>query len=186
MGETVSLFLRRPHLRDLPPVLLPPGYRLRVAQDSTVDQGDVGKVLAGAFPDKDWSLEKTRERLWDDTTVACVYLVHDAQGNGAATASVRVMPEQHPGSGYVHWVGASPDHRGKGLGYAVTLATLHEFVRRGLTDAVLETDDFRIPAIRIYLGLGFMPEMRDPWHALRWKAIADAHPNLTSLRENQV
>ena len=81
------------------------------------------------------------------------------------------LPDAYPDSGYLHWVGASPDYAGKRLGYAVTLAVLEEFVRLGCKDAVLETDDARLPAIRTYLNLGFLPTHRHETHAERWSAI---------------
>jgi mycothiol synthase len=54
----------------------------------------------------------------------------------------------------------------------VSLAALHEFVRLSCADAVLETDDFRVPAIKVYLSLGFRPEYRHATHEPRWAALA--------------
>ena len=42
----------------------------------------------------------------------------------------------------------------------LVLAALYEFARMGLTDAVLETDDDRLAAIKTYQNLGFQPEHR--------------------------
>jgi mycothiol synthase len=88
-----------------------------------------------------------------------------------ATASSRLVPEQFPGSGYLHWVAADPGYRGRQLGRIVSLAALHEFVSLGCKDAVLETQDFRLPAIRTYLRLGFEPVYRDDTHIPRWEEI---------------
>ena len=41
----------------------------------------------------------------------------------------------------------------------------------GLDQAVLETDDFRLPAVRTYLRLGFVPEPRTPGDARRWSKV---------------
>jgi mycothiol synthase len=40
-----------------------------------------------------------------------------------------------------------------------------------LDQAVLETDDFRLPAVRTYLRLGFVPEPRTPGDARRWSKV---------------
>jgi hypothetical protein len=40
-----------------------------------------------------------------------------------------------------------------------------------LDQAVLETDDFRLPAVRTYLRLGFVPEPRTPGEARRWSKV---------------
>ena len=38
--------------------------------------------------------------------------------------------------------------------------------------AALLTDDPRLPAIKTYLNLGFVPEHRDDTHPARWEAVA--------------
>jgi mycothiol synthase len=42
---------------------------------------------------------------------------------------------------------------------------------RGCGEAILDTDDFRLPAIRTYLRLGFTPEISADDHAHRWDRI---------------
>lgn len=64
-----------------------------------------------------------------------------------------------------------PEHRGHRLGYWLTLATLHYFRDHGFQQAILDTDDFRLPAIREYLDLGFEPEYTHPSHTERWERI---------------
>jgi mycothiol synthase len=56
----------------------------------------------------------------------------------------------------------------------VILAVLHHFRESGCTGAVLETDDHRLPAIRLYLSLGFLPQMVAPDHPERWRAVFQA------------
>jgi mycothiol synthase len=64
-----------------------------------------------------------------------------------------------------------PAHQGQKLGYIVSLAVLNMFVERGCKDAVLETDDHRLPAIKTYRNLGFHPEHRHETHPERWARI---------------
>ncbi len=68
-------------------------------------------------------------------------------------------------------VGARTHHMGKRLGYWVTLATLYHFVEEELTDAVLQTDDFRLPAIKTYLNLGFEPLLVHENQPDRWREV---------------
>lgn len=93
-------------------------------------------------------------------------------GKPVATTSARLLPDRFPDSGYVHWVAADPAHQGHRLGYIVTLATLYEFARMGCKDAVLETDDDRLAAIKTYQNLGFKPEHRNALHIERWAKVA--------------
>ncbi len=166
-----SLFMRRPHLRELPQVVLPAGYLLRTAGPE--DAPGLADLLSAAF-NEPWELETVRKRLIEDDTVAAIYVIVRSNGCMAATASSRLVPEQYPGSGYLHWVGADPRERGKSLGRLVTLSVLHDFARRGLIDSVLETDDGRLPALATYLKCGYVPELRGPEDAARWAAVRDA------------
>jgi mycothiol synthase len=166
-----SLFMRRPHLRDLPPVSLPIGFRLRTAESD--DAPGVSAILTAAFAEE-WDLDRVRRTLLEDTSVVAVHVIERADGRLVATASSRLVPEQYPGSGYLHWVGADPEARGHRLGYLVTLAVLHDFAARQLADSVLETDDWRLPAIATYLKCGYVPELREAAHHDRWQKVKES------------
>jgi len=132
----------------------------------------IAQVLQAAFPELEWPESRVEAALINDNTVRTTFAIHQDEGI-VATATVRLDPA-FPDSGYLHWVGVLPEHRGKRLGEWVSLAVLHEFTRLGLTDAVLNTDDFRLPAIKTYYRLGFVPEMSHPSHEERWAKIRAA------------
>lgn len=166
-----QLFMRRADLDDLPALPpLPDGYRLRLAGDADADA--LAAVLWTAFDDDDWTVTRVHADLLHAPDVVSTFVI-DFEGRPVATASTRLLPDAHPGSGYVHWVGALPAHAGRRLGFVVSLAVLHECARRGCRDAVLETDDFRLPAIKTYQNLGFRPEMRDEAHVALWQAVEE-------------
>ena len=75
-------------------------------------------------------------------------------------------------------VAASPEHRGHQLGYQISLAALHQFVREDVHHAVLQTDDDRLPAIVTYIKLGFSPLLIHVNQAARWERI---YKNLEQL-----
>jgi len=166
MGQ---LLMRRLSLDDLPPLPAPePGLTLRRARSS--DEPRLAELLRAAFQDDRWTVERVRRGLTQASDVAAT-LVLDNGSELLATASARLLPKVFPGSGYVHWVAASPQHPGRRLGYLVSLAVLHEFTHLGCRDAVLETDDFRLAAVRTYLNLGFEPVYPDEAHRARWEEI---------------
>lgn len=145
-----QLFMRRPNLDALPDITLPADYALRAYQPE--DLPSLAALMRAAFEDETWTPEKVLHEVLNDATVLKTFVVeHD--GAIVATASARVLPNAYPDSGYVHWVAAHPAHMGKKLGAGVTIATLHEFARLGLKDAVLETDDHRLAAIKTYQNL---------------------------------
>ncbi len=164
-----QLFMRRPDLGNLPPLpALPPGYTLRLYREGDLEP--LTALMRRAFDKPEWTPEKINAMLIADPTVKQTFVI-DFEGVPVASASARVMPE-YPGSGYVHWVGVDPAHRGQKLGYVTTLAALHAFAEMdGLKDAVLETDDDRLPAIKTYQNLGFAPENRHDSHPERWGEI---------------
>ena len=53
---------------------------------------------------------------------------------------------------------------------------LHDFAERGDRQAVLETDDQRLAAIRRYLAFGFLPMYENQGEDLRprWSAVMQA------------
>jgi mycothiol synthase len=166
---TWDLFMRRPHLRQLPQLPpLPAPYHLDMMSAAT--QEGVAQVLRLSFPEEVWTPERVQRDFVDAPDVLQTFVV--LQGESvAATASVRLLPERYPHAGYLHYVGAHPQHQGQRLGYVVALAVLKYFERLECRDAVLETDDFRLPAIKTYLNLGFVPENRHPSHEQRWKDV---------------
>lgn len=161
--------MKRPSLAELSSLPdLPPGFALRACQPK--EAGALAVLLRDSFDDDTWTADRARTALLDTPDVITTHVItHD--GRMVATASSRLVPEQFPGSGYLHWVAADPGYRGRQLGRIVSLAALHEFVSLGCKDSVLETQDFRLPAIRTYLRLGFEPVYRDDTHIPRWQEI---------------
>ena len=158
-----SLLMSRPTLDELP------ALDARVERATTADLAGLAALLDASFAEA-WDAARVQRDLFDDPTVESVYLVRDGD-RILATASARMMPEEYPGAGYLHWVASDPQQRGRGLGYAVSLSVLHDFAARDLGSTVLETDDERTGAIRMYLGMGYIPVYRDQTHELRWSII---------------
>ncbi len=168
-----QLLMRRPNLDgDLLVPNVPDGYEMRLA--AAADEDALAHLLTTAFPELDpWTAESVRERLTQAADVDAVYVVA-FDGQPVATASSRHDHERFPGSGYVHWVGALPGHSGKRLGSALMDRLLVDFRDRGYRDAVLETDDFRLPAIRTYLRHGYVPiteDVKGENHLARWSLV---------------
>lgn len=164
-----QLSMQRPSLDDLPELpVLPPGYTLRKYREG--DLKPLATLLGSAFDDAEWTDGRVREALIDHVDVPSTYLI-DYGGLAVATASAMLSPTGPEGSGTLFWVAAEGAHGGRRLGYAVSLAVLHEFVQYGCHDADLLTDDDRIPAIKTYLKLGFVPVYRDDTHPARWAEI---------------
>ena len=160
--------MRLPELSDLPPA--PPHepcYALRATVPA--DHGQLAELLSEAFGDR-WDAKRVAAEFSPGNGVEATYVVVSPAGV-VATASARRLPDRYPEAGYVHYVAVRVSERGRRLGEVVTRRVLVHFVAAGLDQAVLETDDFRLPAVRTYLRLGFVPEPRTPGDARRWSKV---------------
>lgn len=158
-----SLQLRRPDLSELPAVTA----LVEVAGPGDADA--LARLLTTSFGEP-WDADKVRGQLLDEPTVSETFLIREG-GRVIATASARTLPDRYPGAGYLHWVAADPEQRGRGIGREVVLAVLHRFAADGCRASVLETDDHRLAAIKLYLRLGYIPQYPDADHQTRWSAI---------------
>lgn len=148
---------------------LPGDCRFRDA--SPEDAHELGCLMTSAFGDG-WTADQADKSLTSAHDVDRVIVV-ERNGRFLATASSRTV-ERFPGQGYLHWVGCLPEVRGTGLGRAVVLAVLEHFRGTGRCGSVLETQDERIPAIGLYLSLGYRPLVVHPGHAKRWADVLKA------------
>ncbi|RYG45324.1 GNAT family N-acetyltransferase [bacterium] len=165
-----QLAMRRDDLEGLAQPRLPEGYRLRLADADDTDP--LAALLALAFEDATWTADRVQKILLGSADVFATYVATDSEGRLVAVTSCQFR-EPSRTTGTLHWVGGDPDHRGRGLGKAVSLACLHRFAADGYSDCNLFTDDARLPAINTYLALGFRPEITDPSHPERWALIRE-------------
>ena len=71
----------------------------------------------------------------------------------------------------IGWVAVHPDFQGRGLGKFIVGAAVAQAKELGPWPIYLHTDDFRIPALRCYLKLGFAPNNSHPSYPRRWADI---------------
>ena len=164
------LLMRRPYLRDIPESpRLPDGYDLHLFGPAD-KLSSLATTLTAAF-EESWDEARARSVLTENRDVLAVYVVTHG-GAVVATASSQYLPDRFPSSGRVHWVGTHPGHTGRGLASALLSRVLQDFIERGHRDAVLETQDFRLPAIRTYLRFGFLPvyNVLGEDHRPRWSS----------------
>ena len=154
----------------LPQPRVPDGYALRTFRDGDED-GWLSVLGTGGWDTWD------RDRL--DALLGGGYGVVPRDGIVFATRHGRIVGAActtlHGGelrtAAEIGWVVVDPAHRGRGLARAIVLAMLGLVHERGYRYAFLRTEPFRVPAIRLYLDLGFQPEMVDARHPAWWQAF---------------
>ncbi len=97
------------------------------------------------------------------------FVTQDDRPVGTASTHLHAGPSGEVAE--LGWVAVHPEHRGHGLALQVCRAVLGFMREQGHRYAYLMTEDFRLPAIKTYLRLGFEPELTDPSHPGRWDAL---------------
>ncbi|MCY4484823.1 MAG: GNAT family N-acetyltransferase [Spirochaetaceae bacterium] len=168
--------IRRPQLKmqfpasaALQPVRLPDGYSL-----ATLAERDASEWIAVLNANGQlgaWDAARA-ERCFNDPRPVIpegTWLIMH-RGRAVATACT-VLPTAAEPRHELGWVAVDPAHQGKGLGRQVCAAVLWYARRRGWPASTLNTDDWRLPAIRTYLKLGFEPEITHDSHPARWQEV---------------
>lgn len=159
-----QLIMRASDLTNLPPIELHNGLTLHTHRDGDEDSWE--NIIESAFGTHfDFGL---LDRLGGYKPEYVIYA--EREGKNIATATAVENP-QYPGEGWFRMIGAHADARGLGAGRLVCLAALHSLRERGYRSVVLSTDDFRIPAISLYLSLGFEPVYSHESHKARWEKV---------------
>jgi mycothiol synthase len=158
--------MRHRSLEDLPDREIPDGLELRTFRVG--DESGWAKLMTGAIGD--WDEESTSRQFLGDRGVNAEGIFFlTISGDYVATATDKRLVEIEVG--YLHMVAVAPRYRGRGFGRCISLAALNHMRERGCREAVLDTDDYRLAAIRTYVALGFAPEMLEADHANRWRAV---------------
>jgi GNAT superfamily N-acetyltransferase len=97
---------------------------------------------------------------------------HKPTGRLVATAQAAHAPgERYPYGGMLGWLAARPEHSGRGLGMIVSAAVTQRLLSAGYRCIYLETDDWRLPALKTYLRLGYIPHLYEPTAEARWRSV---------------
>lgn len=117
-----------------------------------------------------WTREQFGENMLGDaglTPQRIFYIVEKATGRVGGTAAALLREDCTS----LHMVGVSKAFRGRRLCAPVCYAVLRYFTENGIKRASLNTDDFRVPAVKTYLRLGYRPWLYDGDMAERWHEL---------------
>lgn len=159
-------FTRFDTLPEPPP--LPEGYVIRPYRPG--DEAGWAAVLTATGSLGQWDAQRVIRLLQGERhAVPEGSFLATWHGLPVATTCTVVGPnEEKPEIG---WVGVMPEHQGHRLAFHLCLACLRFLRDRGVRECFLLTDDFRVPAIKTYLRLGFEPEVTHESHPARWQKI---------------
>lgn len=186
-GQQLQMILPPAELLNPRPVDIPKGYSLRVYTPELLSDYTGLMGLAGF---DGWTAERVDQVLHTVLPDGFFLIIHNEKQTPVATAMATHKPTPiHPFGGELGWVAGHPEHGGRGLGTAVCAAVAKRYSEAGYTRVYLNTDDWRLPAIKTYLKLGwqpllFAPDMEERWRAvcakLGWPFTPDQWPQLAS------
>ena len=157
-------------LLDSPPAVhLPEGYTLRTFQpgDETPFYELMGLAGFGHWDDE--IMQPWRDMVLPD---GWFLIVDETGGQMVSTAIAHHRPDAlHPFGGSLGWLAGHPEHAGKGLGMAISAAVVRRLLEFGYKNIYLNTEDWRLPALSIYLRLGWVPLLYLPDMEERWRDV---------------
>jgi len=188
MEPNVDVFMRRPHLRDVPPVSVPAGFTLKRGADEqawvSIQTAAEPFLMISATGDQEgsWSHEFgpgngcVPADVPQDVALANMFTMYeDASGLpvGTATAFRTTWHPQACGrkpsagvdaktDGLVHWVAVLPAYQGRGLSKPLFSAVLAAHAAMGCATATLQTSTGRPGAISLCAARARRPRTEQP------------------------
>jgi mycothiol synthase len=159
-------------LPTVPTCAIPAGYVGRT-------RDDLEMPAVRALIDAD---EPISDRAWDDfrdhiLPGGAFVIAHSETGRPVATASAvhnpRATRHYFPFGGEIGYVTVDAAHRRKGLGRAAVALVVGRLLAAGYRHIFVGVQGWRLPAVRCYLGLGFVPLLHDEGLLPRWRHICE-------------
>jgi mycothiol synthase len=88
-----------------------------------------------------------------------IFFLISPSGDIAGTVTYQYTDDED--TGCIHMVAVEKSFQGKGLAVPLNLYAVQKMVYDGRKKFILQTDDWRIPAIKTYLRVGFTPVIKD-------------------------
>ena len=165
-----QLRMVRHDLENLPRLQCPDCYHIRTYEKG--DEAHWARIMDKVFVDIGRTVEDAYANVINqpnfDPDGFC-FVIHKNIPIGTACAWNRSIRSKQVG--YIDMLAVLPEHTGQKLGKWLTVFLLHYFRAERITSVLLDTDDFRLPAIKNYLNLGFVPTYLHENHVQRWQNI---------------
>jgi mycothiol synthase len=159
-------------LSTAPKHATPDGYLVRPCSEPEL--GALRGVIDADLPMTDRAWDDFRDRIIPG---GAFLGLHVASGKPVATASAVHNPRatrfHFPFGGEVGYVTVDSAHRGKGLGRVVAARVVGRLIEAGYRHIFVGVQGWRLPAVQLYLRLGFVPLLHNAELLLRWRRICE-------------
>ena len=161
----------RPTLAGVQEAPLPPGYVLRHYRPG--DETAWADLLAAAYPDVPHARALPLTEFLPSPLFEPERIVFACRNETLAACAAAWESQDIWGSrtGRLHYVATHPEHRRRGLARAVVAAAI-EWMAGRYDRAVLVTQTFRTEAVKLYMDMGFEPDLAAfPEMPERWRCV---------------
>ncbi len=170
--EIIGVWMLHPDIHNAPVYPLPDGYRMRFFETGDIP---IWVRIQQQSDELFTSTEATFVKYmpdsgkWPDRVMFLVSPSGEEIGTITAWNDSKLTGRD---MGLVHWVAIVPEAQGRGLAKPMLSAALGVMRELGYTEASLDTQSARIPAINLYLHFGFKAFPREQADTDAWRAIA--------------
>ena len=169
--KDISVGMYRAHMDDIPRFPLHEGFRFRpfaegdaetwVDIQNASNEGWGGVTMQTFLNDFKGDEAHLADRSW---------FVVDPDGRDMASITAWWRYNYHRPMGLIHWVAVLPNYQGKGIGKSIMTEAMNRLAKE-YPDAYLNTSTSRIPAIKVYLDFGFLPDMDKDKAEEAWEEV---------------
>lgn len=182
--EFHSIIMRHPN--DVAPTVpdLPQGFSARFYEKGDeVAWADI-QVAVTEFPNREEAL-KCYDYYWqhmEDLKERQIFIIDDATGKPAATATAWYRDDGEQRIGVVHGFSCSPEYQSKGLGRIAASYMMDCYYRLMPGSPVwLDTQTWSYKAVGIYMDLGFVP-----MKTATYSEVANEYPEAVRVMEGKM
>ena len=148
-----------------------PGYKIRIYQSGDEDSFLSLMVKTDFDP---WDDEKLRYNVSKIIPNGWFFVEEERSQELVGSAMcLHNYSGKRPFTGDVGWLAVDPAHRSRGLGYSLIVYVTNRFLHAGYSQIQLHTEYYRLPAIRIYLKMGYLPVIPSAEIEALWEEVCE-------------
>lgn len=165
------MYMLWPQDRPTPALISnPAGYNLSVVLSEDMDKARPLIEMDGPLTDSGW------RRFLDSVVPDGMFVVEEQTsfswvGTISAVHNPAATRFYFPGGGELGYLFVAPEHRRKGLGFALIVAAVRRLHQAGYRHIFLGVQSWRTSAIQAYLRAGFCPFINTPALLPRWRSV---------------
>ena len=146
------------------------GYRLSIVSSEDMDKARPLIEMDGPLTDSGW------QRFLNSVVPDGMFVVEEQTtfswvGTISAVHNPAATRFYFPGGGELGYLFVAPEHRRKGLGFALIVAAVRRLHQGGYRNIFLGVQGWRLPAIQAYLRAGFRPFIHAQELLPRWRSV---------------